>query len=142
MTLPDKHIRKAIYDAINGTVVSGNTINVYDYRVTGATLPNHYILLSTQTNVKDHFTKCSEEWQSTILLDVVTRFFGTGNTGSRLLADDIVNAIISSLDSLQLAGASGLSIYKRKITSITDLSTITENENIFRKLIRLELNIN
>lgn len=142
MTLPDKHIRKAIYDAINGTVVDGKTINVFDYRVTGSTLPQHYILLSTQTGIARDKTKCGTEWESTILLDVVTRYFGAGNTGSRLLADNIVNAILPSLEALQLDVASGLKIYWRRFDFPNDISTVTENENIFRKLIRLELYIN
>ena len=142
MTLPDKHIRKAIYDTINNTVVSGNTIKVYDYRVTATTLPNYYILLSTQTGINYDRTKCGDEWDSTILLDVVTKYSGTGNPGSRLLADDIVNAILPSLDTLQVAGGNNLNIWKRQIESITDLSTITENENVFRKLVRLKLYIN
>ena len=142
MALPDKHIRKAIYAAINDISVSGSTIPVYDYRVTTNTLPTAYILMSTQTGTLDTFDKCGESWQSSILLDVVTKYAGVGNTGSRLFADDIADAIIPFLKVLQLDIASGLQIYDRNIFFENDQSIVTDKENIFRKLIRVELRIN
>ena len=56
--LPDKYIRKAVYTALNNIVVSGNTIKCYDTRVTATTIPNHYILMSTQTAKPYDKTKC------------------------------------------------------------------------------------
>lgn len=139
--LPDKYIRKAIFDLCNGIVVSGNTINVYDSRVTGSVTPNHYILLTTQTNVLSEGTSCGYRWESSILIDIVTRFYGSGNTGSRLLADDIAQEVLRLLDTnITLAG--GLNVLMRRIDMPNDISSVTENENIFRKLIRLELLMN
>jgi hypothetical protein len=137
-TLPDKWVRKAVYDEVNNIVVSGKTIPCYDSRITGRTIPQHYILMTTQTNLVDKANKCEYRWESSILLDIITTYKSSGNTGSRLLADNIADSVRNLTDSLTLGAGSGLSIISQIQSFPNDISTITTNENIFRKLIRIE----
>lgn len=136
-TLPDKYIRKAIYDVVNGIVVDGNTINCYDTRLTGVQ-KNNYIVLSTQSNEVDKRTKCGYDWQSSILIDIITRYKLSGNTGSRLLADNILDKVRELTDSLTLDVASGLEIVTQTQSFPSDLQSETNNELIYRKFIRIE----
>ena len=168
-TLPDKWIRKAIYDAINNAIVvnllteevvlleniDGDNINTgggsllsstpwisvpcYDTRVTANGGKNHYVLMTTQTNTVNKDTKCDNSWESSILLDIVTSFSGAGNTGSRLLADSILDKVRELTDVLVLDANSGLKIITQTQDFPNDLSTITTTENIFRKFMRIEL---
>jgi len=136
-TLPDKYIRKAVYNAINGIVVDGEQILCYDSRVTGKGVDN-YVLMTTQSNEVDKRTKCGYDWQSQILIEVFTRYKLTGNTGSRLLADNILDEVRSLTDTLVLDGASGLSIVTQAQSFPSDLVSETNNEIIIRKFMRIE----
>ena len=139
LPLPDKYVRKALYTLLNGIVVNTNTINIYDSRVVG-TIPQHYILMTTQTNQVNRKTKCGDIWQSSILLDIVTRYDATGNTGSRLLADDITETVRNLLETnLTLEG--GLTVLEQTLDFPNDITSVTTNENIFRKFIRIEMDI-
>ena len=89
--IPDKYVRKAIFTALNNIVVDGNTIPCFDSRVPTDNTKNHYILMSSQTNDVNKYTKCGSAYESTILLDIITSYYGVGNTGSRLLADNILD---------------------------------------------------
>ena len=141
LNLPDKFVRKALYTLLNNIVVSGNTIKIYDSAVTGRTIPRYYILMTTQTNFVDEKVKCGDRWQSSILLDIVTRYASTGNTGSRLLADDIAEAVRNLLENkLTLEG--GLNVLEQKLDFPNDLAMVTETESVFRKFIRVEFIIN
>lgn len=136
-TLPDKWVRKAIWDAINDMVVDTLTIPCYDMRTTNYS-GDAYVILSTQTNEQE-FNKCGNGWLSTILLDVFTRY--RKNTGSRLLADNIAQAILTALEGLSLDGSSGLTINNVIITLPNDITDESGTEIIHRKLIRYELSI-
>lgn len=144
LSLPDKYVRKAIWTLLGGA--SGMTVNTknvktFDSRVTGNTIPKQYVLMTTQTNQVDESVKCDDRWSSSILLDIVTRYTAAGNTGSRLLADDIAEAIRNLLETdLTLEG--GLNVVHQVLDFPNDLSSVTENENVFRKFIRVELSIN
>ena len=140
--LPDKYIRKAVFSAVNKLVVDTFTIPAFDSRVSGNIIPQHYILLTTQTSQVNQMTKCGDVWESSILIDVVTTYDGSGNTGSRLLSENILDAVRSATNNLVLDVSSGLVIQKQTQDFPNDIVTITENENIFRKLMRLELTIN
>lgn len=140
--LPDKYVRKAVFDAVNNLVVNTLTIPAYDSRVSGNVIPQHFILMTTQTNQVNQMTKCGDVWESSILIDIVTTYDGSGNTGSRLLADNILDAVRNATNNLVLDVASGLVVQKQIQDFPNDIVTITENENIFRKLMRLELTIN
>ena len=140
--LPDKYVRKAVFDAVNNIVVDTLTIPAYDSRVTGSVIPQHFILMTTQTNQVNQMTKCGDVWESSILIDIVTTYDGSGNTGSRLLSDNILDAVRNATNNLVLDVSSGLVVQKQIQDFPNDIVTITENENIFRKLMRLELTIN
>ena len=92
-TLPDEFIRAAIFNVFNGTVVDGKTINVYDTNYTSNTKESEgYVLMTTQSN-DIQFNKCSDFWDSEILLEVCTLYRNTSNVGSRLFADRILEAL-------------------------------------------------
>ena len=140
-TLPDKWVRKAIYDAINDIVVDGITIPCFDSRVTNDNL-QHFVLLTTQTNSVDKANKCEDFWNSSILIDVVTSYFGGGNVGNRLLADNIMDAVRNATKNLTLDASSGLIVQKQKQDFPNDITTITGTENVFRKIMRIEFTFN
>ena len=137
---PDKYIRKAISDLLDGITVNGQVIKCYDVRATGVDINDHYILMSTQTAEVDKNNKCEYFWDSTILLDVFTRYRRQGNTGSRLLVDDIMEAVRELLeDDLTLEG--GLEVINQTMSFPNDLNNITPTEMVFRKFLRLSLKI-
>lgn len=140
-SLPDKWIRKAIYDALDGMTINTNLIRVYDVFITRGNndLPDHYIIQSTQSNEVNKANKCESYWESTLLLDVVTTFFGGGNPGDRVLVDDILDEVRNRVDNLSLDVTSGLEIIDLHMSFPPDITTKTDNENVFRKFLRLEL---
>lgn len=140
--LPDKWIRKAIKDALNGMTVNGVRIPCYDYNVTGNNKSDFYVLMTTQNNIAENVNKCEKQWRSFILLDIVARYSNSGNIGSRLKADDILDEVRSRVDNLVLDASSDLEIIWQKDTFPNDINTTTQNESVFRKFTRIELYIN
>jgi len=140
LALPDKYVRKAIFTALTGLNVDGYDIATYDTNTTGSN-PLFYILMTTQTNNELDGSKCGRRWFSSILLDVVTRYDGAGNTGSRLLADNIAEAPRVLIKDLDLEAGNCQKNTKRNLNFPNDISTKTDTTNIFRKFIRLELEI-
>ena len=147
-TLPDKWIRKAIFSAINNMSVideiTGDTLIVpcFDTRVTSSDDLTRYVLMTTQTNTVDKSVKCGNRWESSILLDIVTTFNESGNYGSRLLADAILDKVRSLTNTLVLDVASGLEVVYQSQDFPNDLVTVTSTENVYRKFMRIELLIN
>lgn len=144
-SLPDKWVRKAVYDAFNGTVVDSYTINVYDYKITldaNTDVPDHYIIISTQNNEVDKANKCEYMWESYCLLDIITTFPKKGNQGSRLLADNILDALRDALKDLTLDVASGMEIVNVSMSFPADLVANSDGKEIYRKFLRLYLQIN
>lgn len=135
--LPDKWIRKAVSDVTDGFFVGSDFIKCYDTRVTGDQ-KNSYILMTTQSNNVLKDTKCGYKWESSILIEAVTRYPISGNTGSRLKADEIIDEVRSRTDNLTLNVASGLEIITQIQSFPNDLQTETDNEIIYRKFIRIE----
>jgi hypothetical protein len=143
-TLPDKWVRKAVYNAINNITVDGVLIPCYDSHVTynaQSDEPQHYVLMTTQTNEVDKRNKCEWFYESSILLDVITSFSGAGNNGSRLLADNILDACRNALVGLDLDVVSGLEIITRTMNFPADITTDVGAEVIMRSFIRLEFTI-
>ena len=141
-TLPDKWIRKAVYDAVNNIVVDTITIPCYDGRVVGNIIPDHFILLTTQTSSVDKANKTESRWESSILIDIVTTYKSSGNPIPRILADNILDAVRSATNNLVLDASCGLIIRNQTQDFPNDIITVSGNENIFRKLMRIELTIN
>ncbi len=140
--LPDQYIRKAVYNAINNISVDGKTIPCYDYRVTGRTKKDYYTIISTQTNLVNKANKCEYSWNSSVLIDVFTRYNGSGNPGSRLFADNISDKVRELTDKLSLDVSSDLTIVWQRQSFPNDIVSITKNENVFRKFIRIDFYIN
>ena len=139
--IPDPFIRKAIFNAFNGSIVDNKTINVYDSRYTSVG-PNKeaYVLMTTQSSDVS-YNKCSNFWESDILLEVCTIYKSVSNVGSRLLADNILEALRQSLQTnLDLSG-SGLVVDNQLMSFPSDLTTPLQNGSLFRKFLRLEIRI-
>lgn len=141
-TLPDKYIRKAIYEAINNMTVDGFTIPCYDTRVTGSNKKPHYVIISSQNNQTENANKCGDIYRHFVLIDIVTTYKNSGNIGSRLLADNILDEVRNRTKSLTLDVASNLEIVWQRAQFPSDLNTITDNDSVFRKFIRIEFYIN
>ena len=134
---PDKFIRKAISDNINNIVVSGKTIPCYDSRATNA--PSNYVLLTAQTKEVLKETKCDYEWETSTLIEIYTKVSSSGNTGSRVLLNDIEQAIYTLLNpKLTVLGFTNIT---QNITFENSLETITDTEIIFRSFLRLNLTL-
>jgi hypothetical protein len=140
-TYPDKWVRKAIYDAVDGISVGGETVNVYDRR-TGMNNPKSGVILQEQRNevVKD--TKCDYRWRHTILIEVFDRIPDVGNSGSRVNADDIMEAVKDGIINLTLDVGSGLTIINENLTFPGDLSNADGTEILNRKFLRVLYLIN
>ena len=141
-TLPNKWVRKAVFDAINNIEVDGKEIPCFDMRVPTNNKSNFYTLLTSQTNQEDKNNKCESLWESSILIDIVTIYNGVGNTGSRLAVDNITDAVRSSVQDLTLDSQSGLQIMFQTVGGINNLDTVTKSQNVYRILYRIELTIN
>ena len=134
---PDKHIRKAIFDKINNIVVSGKTIPCYDSRATNA--PSNYVLLTAQSKEVLKETKCEYEWETSTLIEIYTKVSSSGNTGSRVLLNDIEQAVYTLLNpKLTVAGFTNIT---QNITFENSLETITDTEIIFRSFLRLNITL-
>ena len=129
---PDKWIRKAFAELITNNDIS----SVWDMDVAGGVYPTEYILLTTQTKNDNELNKCGGQWDCTILLDLVTRFVGTGNPGSRLKVNDMEELILANISSLSITG---FSIFRIKLEQSTSFDVSDKEENIFRQLMRYRL---
>ena len=134
---PDKFIRKAISDNINNIVVSGKIIPCYDSRATNA--PSNYVLLTAQTKEVLKETKCNYEWETSTLIEIYTKVSSSGNTGSRVLLNDIESAIYTLL--LPKLTVQGFTNITQNITFENSLETITDTEIIFRSFLRLNITL-
>lgn len=136
---PNKYIRKAIHTAINNMVVNGVSIPCYDMRVKATENPNFYVLMTTQTKTVDKANKCEYRWDCDILLDVVTRYQTTGNTGSRALADDIEDKVRELTKNLVVEN---FKVINQTFDQETQLDNINTTEIIFRNIAKLSLTLN
>ena len=135
---PDKHIRKAIFDKINNIVVSGKTIPCYDSRATNA--PSNYVLLTAQTKEVEKSNKCDYRWTTSILIEIYTKVTSSGNTGSRLLLNDIEQAIYTLLQP-KITVSGFVNLTQNIIFEYSGLETTMDTENISRSFLRLNLTL-
>lgn len=134
---PDKFIRKAIFDKINGIIVSSKTIKCFDSRA--PTKENEYVLLTAQSKDQNKTTKCGYDWDCSLLIEIYTKSTSSGNTGSRLLLNDIEQAVWNLLKpTIEVDNFKNI---KQNISFENQLETITDTEIIFRSFLRLELTL-
>lgn len=138
-TNPDKHIRKAVFDLVNNIVVNTKTIKCFDSRVTGNDNLNEYVLLTSQTKDVLKPNKCEYQWETSLLIEIYTRTSSAGNSGSRVLLNDIEQAVYTLL--LPEISISGFNTLIQNTTFETQLETVTDTENIFRSFLRLNLTL-
>lgn len=136
-TNPDKYIRKAIFTLLDGIVVFGKTINCYDTRVTADPSPSNYILFSGQTKDIDKATKCGYRWDTSILIEIFTKVSSVGNSGSRVLLNDIEEKCYQLL--IPDLVIENFKVLNKKFDFEAQFETITESEIINRSFIRLNL---
>lgn len=137
---PDKWIRKAVSDLINNMVVSGKTIPCVDTNYTGDTQPLFHVAMSTQTKGVSSFNKCKKKWNCTVLLDIITRYSSPGNIGTRVLLNDIEEAVILRMNNFSVEG--GFENYKDiEIENSRSLDIHTDTEVCFRQLVRLYIEL-
>lgn len=138
-TNPDKQIRKAVFDLTNNIVISSKTIKCFDSRVTGNAEINEYILLTAQTKEVAKPNKCDYEWTTSLLIEIYTKTSSAGNSGSRVLLNDIEQAVYTLL--YPKITISGFVNITQNITFESQLETVTDTENIFRSFLRLNLTL-
>lgn len=136
---PDKWVRKAVFDATNNMVVSAQTIKTFDSRITGNENLSAYILMTAQDKDVLKNTKCEYEWETSLLIEIYTRYSSAGNTGSRVFLNEIEQAVIDALNpKLTIQFFTNVT---QNLTYETQLETISDTENIFRSFIRLNLTL-
>jgi hypothetical protein len=136
---PSKYIRKSIFNAINNMVVNGLTIPCYDTRVKPSENPNFYVLMTTQSKRVLKQNKCEYFWEADILLDIVAIYNGAGNSGSRVLIDDIENEIRSLTQNLVIENFTTI---KQTEDFPNNLDNINDNQIVYRNFIRYTLTLN
>ena len=134
---PDKYIRLAIHALVNNIVVSTKQIKCFDSRATNAT--SEYILLTAQTKEIEKVNKCAYRWESTILIEIYTKVSSAGNTGSRVLLNDIEQAVYTLLS--PTLSVQNFQTLTQNISFENQLETITETDIIMRSFLRLTLTL-
>lgn len=133
MVNPSKHVRKAIYDAVNATYPC------YDSQVTGNVDATQYVIISTQDKEIDKASKCGYRWVSYTLLDIVKIYEGSGNVGSRVVNDDMENTILGLIANITPSGYKVINRrYEFPSTIVTSNSTQTVYRNFIRVILTLE----
>lgn len=135
--LPDKHIRKEVYDRIHNSVINTVTFPCYTERVTSGN-PDAYFLVSTQLN-QPEFNKCGDGWENSTEIQVVVRL--KRNSGSKVLLDDATQEVLSELQDFSLPSSTGLKV--NQVTLSVDNEIVDErgSEIVYQKIIRLETHI-
>ena len=134
MRTPDKWIRKYFTTALTGLTVNGKIIPISDMR-----LPDNstaYILMTTQDKSHDQETKCNKVWNFQQTLDIVTIY--PGNTGSRLLCDDIHEAVLNACENIVVEH---FEVFDKSYEFAPDLSSQDSTQTIYRKIIIFNLKL-
>lgn len=140
LPLPDKWVRKAIWDALSPLTVDATSIGIYDYS-TGQDKPESYVLIGLQQSLHRDGTKCGMTWLHSTLIDVIVRQ-GKDDAVGRIFADNIADAVMQGIDGISLDGAAGMTINAQRISMERDFMDMRDNDEVYRKVIRVELEIN
>lgn len=138
-TNPDKYIRKAVFDLVNNIIIDTKTIKCFDSRVTGNDNLTEYILLTAQTKEVEKTNKCEYRWETSLLIEIYTKYSSTGNPGSRVLLNNIEQEVHTLLN--PKITVTGFQTLTQNITYENQLETVTDTENIFRSFLRLNLTL-
>ena len=137
MILPNKWLRKAIFDALDGLEVNREPINVYDTNVTSREDLAHYIVLSTQTATVTRSNSCKDLWNATIIIEAVTVEPNAGLGGSRVKLDNVTQLVYDRLTNLEFHEQAGLNFFSYRLDSKNTLSSTTNNKLINRNILQL-----
>lgn len=129
---PNKFIRKAIYDLVNPVYPC------YDMQVTGKLNPTQYVIISTQDKTDKKPNKCAHRWEVATLIDIVCIYNGAGNIGSRLVNDDMENAIRTLLENITI---SGYTVLIQNFEYPSNLDSSTSTQTVYRNFIRVVLTL-
>jgi len=129
---PNKFIRKAIYDLINPVYPC------FDMQVTGKLNPTQYVIISTQDKTDVNANKCTHRWEVATLLDIVCIYNGAGNTGSRVVNDDMENAIRILLENIVIQN---YTVLIQNFEYPSNLDTSTSTQTVYRNFIRVVLTL-
>lgn len=132
MVNPNKYVRQAIYNAVNGT------IPCFDTQVTGNLNPSQYVLISTQDKEIDKASKCGYRWVSYTLLDIVRIYDGSGNVGSRVANDDMENTIMGLIENIEI---DGYTVINRRYEFPSNINTSSATQTVYRSFIRVILTL-
>jgi hypothetical protein len=132
MVNPNKYVRRALFEAIK------NDYPCFDTQVTGDSNPNQYVLISTQDKEIDKNTKCSYQWISYTLLDLVCIYNGAGNVGSRLANDQMEDTIMALIENIEVEG---FTVKNRRYEFPSNINTTTSTQSVFRSFIRVILTL-
>ena len=135
-TDPEASIRMLRQYSVDGVIVPCFSANV-----SGEDRPNHYILISTQSNEVDKDNKCEYFWESEVLIDINSIYNSAGNIGSTVITDNITDEVRRLTNNLTLDVASGLNIFIQNQSFPNSLSSNSGNHVIHRNFIRLSLKI-
>lgn len=134
---PNKWIRKAISTALSGMTVNTISIPTYTTRVPVGQSPKAYVLIISQNKKQSEENKCEDFWKADVLLDIVTIYPATGNTGSRVLVDDIEDEIRNRTQNLVVEN---FTVLFQNIDQ-SGLDNINDNTIVFRNLLRISLTL-
>ena len=129
---PNKWVRKAIIEAINGEYPC------FDMQVTGNTNPAQYVIISTQSKEINKVNKCNYNWISYTLLDIVTIYNGAGNVGSRLAVDNMQEFIENAIKNIEVEN---FEVVNRTFEFPDTLDNISTTQNVYRNFIRVVLEL-
>ena len=129
---PNKWVRKAIIEAINGEYPC------FDMQVTGNINPSEYVIISTQSKEINKANKCNHNWISYTLLDIVTIYNGAGNVGSRLAVDNMQEFIENAVKNIEV---DNFEVVNRSFKSPDGLDNISTTQNVYRNFIRIILEL-
>jgi hypothetical protein len=138
-----KVLRKAIYDALNGTVLYDSAVvPVFDEKRSITSTANLYILLSTQTETASD-TSDAFMTISTIDIEVCHK---TGSEVSKDTMDDVANEVLEILFptawSVGINNGSLMQIANlRRDRTVTRVIELSSTESVLRKIITLSATI-
>jgi plastocyanin domain-containing protein len=131
MLNPDKYIRKYFSETL-----TADGLTVFDSRK-GTEVNDFYVLLSTQSKNLEHNNKCTKNWDSTIIIEIIQVLPKQGNSGSRVIINDAEEKAVEAYLNAEIEGFN----ITTKNYSSSDLTTYGTNELINRVILTINFKI-